>query len=134
MDTTNAAITDSLKTFFNDYREEVAAAYLFGSIARGTAKPGSDVDVAVLFSGEHQPSLLGPETRLRGELERRLGRGVDLIALNRAPPDLIHRVLRDGILLAVHDASARVRFEVDARNRYFDLLPHLKRYREGVRT
>jgi hypothetical protein len=35
-----------------------------------------------------------------------LGRPVDLVALKRAPADLVHRVLRDGVL--VFDASARV--------------------------
>jgi hypothetical protein len=43
--------------------------------------------------------------------------------------DLVHRVLRDGVLLLERDRSARIRFEVRARNDYFDLLPHLRRYR-----
>jgi hypothetical protein len=43
--------------------------------------------------------------------------------------DLAHRVLRDGLLLLERDRSARIRFEVRARNEYFDLLPHLRRYR-----
>lgn len=34
-------------------------------------------------------------------------------------------------LLLENDAAARVRFEVDARNRHFDLLPRLKRHRQG---
>jgi len=51
------------------------------------------------------------------------------VVLNRAPVDLVHRVLRDGILLLDRDPSGRIRFEVRARNEYFDLLPHLRRYR-----
>ena len=51
------------------------------------------------------------------------------MVLNRAPVDLIHRVLRDGILLKESDPSARIRFEVKARREYFDLLPILRRYR-----
>ena len=49
--------------------------------------------------------------------------------LDTAPPDLIHRVLRDGELVLDRDPSARVRFEVAARNAYFDLKPFLDRYR-----
>jgi len=43
--------------------------------------------------------------------------------------DLVHRVLRDSLLLAERDRSARIRFEVRSRNEYFDLLPFLRRYR-----
>jgi hypothetical protein len=49
--------------------------------------------------------------------------------LNTAPPDLVHRVLRDGVLVLERDASARIRFEVRARNEYFDLRPRLDEYR-----
>ena len=76
-------------------------------------------------------TLTGPLARLRGELERAVGREVDLVDLHTAAPDLIHRVLRDGRLLLERDASRRIQFEVAARNAYFDLLPHLRRYRRG---
>ena len=44
----------------------------------------------------------------------------------------MHRVLRDGILIDEADRAARIRFEVAARNEYFDLLPILQRYRRSV--
>jgi hypothetical protein len=59
---------------------------------------------------------------------------VDLLVLNRAPVDLIHRVLRDGILLHDRHPAARIRFEVKARNEYFDLLPYLRQYRRSTRS
>ncbi len=49
---------------------------------------------------------------MAADLEERLGQAVDLVVLNRAPVDLIHRVLRDGILVYERDRSARIRFEV----------------------
>ena len=107
----------------------MAAAYLFGSVARGTATPTSDVDVAILFSADPPRTIDGLHLGLEGELERGLGLPVQLVVLNRAPCDLIHRVLRDGVLLLDRDPSARIRFEVDARNRYFDLQPFVRRYR-----
>lgn len=55
------------------------------------------------------------------------------MVLNRAPVDLIHRVLRDGMLLHDRDPTARIRFEVKARNEYFDLLPYLRQYRRSTR-
>ena len=48
---------------------------------------------------------------------------VDVVVLNSAPSDLVHRVLRDGILVLERDRAARVRFEVRSRNDYFDMLP-----------
>ena len=40
--------------------------------------------------------------------------------------------MRDGQLLFDRDPAARVRFEVAARNAYFDILPMLERYRRGA--
>lgn len=107
----------------------VAAAYLFGSRARGDAAAGSDVDVAVLLTGADRGALLGPLSRLSGVLERELERTVDLIDMRVAPPDLVHRILRDGELVLDRIPDERVAFEVRSRNEYFDLLPHLERYR-----
>ena len=58
-----------------------------------------------------------------------LGLPVQLVALNRAPVDLVHRVLRDGKLIVDRDRGRRIRFEVKARNEFFDLQPVLARYR-----
>ncbi|HLX06943.1 MAG TPA: nucleotidyltransferase domain-containing protein, partial [Thermoanaerobaculia bacterium] len=45
-------IESELRAFFaaRAEAEGLAAAYLFGSVARGTSRPESDVDVGVLFS------------------------------------------------------------------------------------
>ncbi len=110
-------------------RSDVIAAYLFGSRARGAAREDSDVDVAVLIRGEPDSTLDGLGMDLLVDLERDLGRPVDLVVLNRAPTDLVHRVLRDGRLVLERDRSARIRFEVRARNEYFDMQPILRRYR-----
>ena len=111
-------------------RLAVAAAYLFGSVARGTAGRRSDVDVAVLYDGEPPPGFAGLGIPLGGELERLLGRTVDVVVLNQAPADLVHRILRDGRLLLDRNRSRRIAFEVRSRNEYFDLLPYLRQYRK----
>lgn len=107
--------------------DEVLAGYLFGSLARGDAREDSDVDVGVLLA--RVPSTLEERFGLESRLEERLGRPVQLVVLNGAPPDLVHRVLRDGRLVLERDRGARVRFEVAARNAYFDVQPILARYR-----
>jgi predicted nucleotidyltransferase len=109
--------------------DAIAAAYLFGSVARGTATATSDIDVAVLFTAEPSGTLAGLHLDLEAEIERAVGTPVQLVVLNRAPVDLVHRVLRDGMLVLDRDPSRRIRFEVRARNAYFDLKPHVDRYR-----
>lgn len=103
--------------------------YLFGSVARGDAGPDSDVDVGVLFSVEPAPTLDAPQFSLEAEMGRTLRRAVQVVALNRASADLVHRVLRDGKLILDRDPATRIRFEVRRRNEYFDLAPLRQRYR-----
>jgi hypothetical protein len=114
-----------------DDRENIVAVYLYGSRARGTAGPRSDVDVAVLYRTVPGPGLAALSLGLESDLESDLGASVQLLTLNSAPADLVHRVLRDGVLVLERDASARVAFEVRARNEYFDLEPYYREYRRG---
>jgi uncharacterized protein YutE (UPF0331/DUF86 family) len=55
---------------------------------------------------------------------------IQVVVLIRAPADLVHRVLRDGHL--VLDPAARIRFEVQRRNEYFDLAPGAGRSGRGA--
>ena len=65
---------------------ELIAAYVFGSVGRGEDGPDSDVDVAVLL--REPPGPMGLDA-IRRDLERGLGREVDLVDLHRAPADLV---------------------------------------------
>ena len=117
--------------------ERIAAAWLFGSRARGDHRPSSDVDVAVLLSADPEPGLAGLPVELEDALQDDVPLPVQVVVLNRASPDFVHRVLRDGVLLLDRDPSRRVAFEVRRRSEYFDLLPYLDQYRSpssaGVR-
>jgi hypothetical protein len=110
----------------------VVCAYLFGSAARGEERTSSDIDVAVLFEKPPAARLDAGPLDLEGALERALSRAVQLVVLNRAPADLVHRVLRDGRVVLDRDRAARIRFEVAKRNEYFDLEPIRRLYR-GMR-
>ncbi len=113
----------------------VVAAWLFGSVARGTAGPASDVDVAVLRDAVAPARTLDDlPLGLEDVLGRRLGRPVQVVELASAPDDLVHRVLRDGVLLVDRDPARRVRFEVRSRARYFDMAPIWRRYRAAGGT
>lgn len=120
-----------LRQLFADQRGALVCAYLFGSVARGDQTASSDVDVAVLFDPLPPRRLLGPMATLAGAIETVCGVRVDLVMLNDAAPDLVHRVLRDGLLLCEHDPARRIRFETAARAAYLDLQPYLEEYRRG---
>lgn len=109
--------------------DDLAAAWLFGSVARGDDDQRSDVDVAVLYQRDPPATFEGLPLRLEGELESLLGRRTEVISLNSAPVDLCARVLRDGVLLLDRNPALRIAFEVRTRNTWFDLQPVLRTYR-----
>jgi predicted nucleotidyltransferase len=123
------SLEDALREFFAAQPGGLLAAYLFRSAARGTAGARSDVDVAVLYAASPPATLEGLPLDLEDRVRHLVRRPVQVIVLNTAPVSLVHRVLRDGVLLLDRDPSSRIRFEVRARNEYFDLQPILARYR-----
>ena len=125
----NDDVVQPVIEYFRPRSAGLAAVYLYGSFARGTAGPDSDVDLGLLFTRMTPSTLDAQPYDVEADLERLLGRAVQVVALNRAPVDLRARVLRDGKLLADFDSSARIRFEVRTRNEAFDLEPILTRYR-----
>ena len=60
-------------------RYSVARVDLFGSVARGEGKPGSDVDLLVEFLPDSNPGLFEMGA-LKEDLEDRLGCRVDLVS------------------------------------------------------
>jgi predicted nucleotidyltransferase len=127
-----ASLIERLSELFATDPRGVMAAYLFGSCARGDARADSDVDVAVLYQTRPASTLAAQPFDVEDDLRGALGRPVQVIVLNGASPDLVHRVLRDGIPFLDREPAVRIRFEVSARNAYFDLRPILLRYRQAV--
>jgi predicted nucleotidyltransferase len=114
-------------------QEDVVAAYLFGSVARGRTHPASDVDVAVLLDPE-LPAMEQVERQLdlMAALDAMADRQVQITLLNRAPPVLIYQVLRDGVLLCERHPHERIAFEVHAIRIYLDLKPMLESLSERL--
>lgn len=106
---------------------DVVLAYLFGSVARGDAGPGSDVDIAVLFdSGLDARALVERQLDLMVALDRFADREVQVTVLNRAAPRLAHEVVLEGRVLCERDPDARVDFEVRVMRTYLDLAPMMQ--------
>ena len=110
---------------------DIVAAYLYGSVARGTQRFDSDVDVALLLDSDPPDTLESLRLDLAARIEEKTGQPVQIVILNRTPCDLAHRVRRDGQLLIDRAPRRRIAWEVKSRNEYFDMEPIRRLYRHG---
>ncbi len=92
-----SAIKQLLRT-----HDKVEAAWLFGSVAHGEAKPTSDLDVAVLG---REPLSASEKKELMEKLAQATGRPVDLIDLQTTHGPIVGRVLQDGVRLFCDDTT-----------------------------
>ncbi|HXV21825.1 MAG TPA: nucleotidyltransferase family protein [Desulfuromonadales bacterium] len=67
---------------------------LFGSVARGEERPGSDIDILVEFE---RVGGLFEFVRLKNYLEKTLGQPVDLVTPDALKPQLREKILRESI-------------------------------------
>ena len=100
----------------------VANAVLFGSRARGSERPDSDVDVAVeLIPGA--PRDVRALGGLAARLEAATGRSIGFVLLDEASPPLAYRIFRDGRMLIERDHAVLVRRKARAILDYLDFKP-----------
>jgi predicted nucleotidyltransferase len=101
-----------------DALREAGAAFalVFGSQARGTAGPDSDLDIAAYWTGEAPASW-----------DVELPAGVDLVVLNDAPLELAGTIALEGQVLIEPDAVARVRWVARTRRIWLDERPRFER-------
>lgn len=110
----------------------VASVYLFGSVAEERAHRESDVDLAVLLSRAAHPGAaerFDAGLRLAGALQAELGRTVDLLVLDDAPPLLGRHVVTHGRRLLCRDDAADFAYVCGVQLRAADLEPWLRRMR-----
>jgi len=101
---------------------KLAYALVFGSRARGSALPKSDLDVAVgLAAGVRLDAHEVGD--LVSTLEQATGRTIDLVLLDEAPPALAYRAFRDGRVLLERDHGALVERKTRAILDYLDFQP-----------
>ncbi len=115
-------------------KQKVILAYLFGSQAKGKIGPLSDIDIAISF-GESVQANERFELRLEtlGQLTDLFKTDkIDLVVLNDAPPLLIHRILKEGILIFSDNHKKRLEFEVKAVLKYLDWKPYLEKFTAEV--
>ncbi|SIN79252.1 hypothetical protein SAMN05444368_1963 [Acetomicrobium flavidum] len=108
-------IEAKLRDFFA--MQDIKLAFLIGSYAKGTARPDSDVDVAVLFGRSFDVKQV---LDLKEQLTELVGVDVDLVVLDSVGPVMKMQVLKTGILLHA-EKGAYEQFFVSTVNEYDDL-------------
>ncbi len=101
---------------------DIAAAYLFGSVARGDATERSDVDVALLVAPGADPDAVCGQVSDALCCRLRTDRA-DVVSLRDVPVPVRYRVVRDGLLVACRDRALLERFVTDTVLQYLDFKP-----------
>jgi predicted nucleotidyltransferase len=130
--TANDPVEEALRQALEG-RKDVRLALLFGSRARGRARPDSDADVAVLGKGL---DLLA----LASDLSRAADVEVDVVSLDDPGYPLLNALLRDGLLL--HEAEpgtaaawrSRAWLQAETDRPWFERMrdAYLRRLAEGL--
>lgn len=108
MTNTHATDIDELAPEVLSYLPEIKALYVFGSRAKGEARPDSDLDLAVLV-GTELPATKLWETAQR--LASRIGMEVDLVNLGKASTVMQMQVINSGRRLYCADEQICGEFE-----------------------
>jgi predicted nucleotidyltransferase len=98
--------------------EECAYALLFGSLARGTFKEYSDIDIAIKF--KKGDDYLNKTLRIMSKLSIKLNTDVDVIPLNISDTIIKYEIYSNGILLFCKDYNEYMDDHVNAIDEYLD--------------
>jgi predicted nucleotidyltransferase len=112
----------------------VELVYLFGSRARGEARPDSDLDLALRFAP-------GSSTDEREQIRRKriatltdalgeLGERTDILDLDHASSSLAFRIVREGRCIHACSQRAQVSFVSSVARRYDDDAPRRRLFQE----
>ena len=101
-------------------RGDLALAVVFGSVARGEARPESDLDVAIQPAAQFSAV---DEARLVEALARATGREVDLVRLDRVEDVVLRREIARGLPIREAVPGEFARFAADAMLVWLDLAP-----------
>lgn len=98
-----------------DVLPQARAAWLFGSAANGTLRDDSDMDIAVTL-----PKKLTTHEYIAAtlQLEKTLGREIDLLDFTRLATIMQYQIITTGILLFTHEPVQTWKYNAFVQNEY----------------
>ncbi len=126
MEPTADQIADIVQQALNAAAPQTVFAVLFGSCARATMRPFSDIDIGLFF--DHEPDLLTLGD-IAGRIEAHAGRPVDIVLLRglaERDPEFAFNIADEGVLLRESRPHAFAAFKKEAFLYYLDTV-HLRR-------
>ena len=109
---------DDLKKLIGTMKE-VEFAYLFGSYAKGTQTPYSDVDIALYL--KERCNTFDTKLKVHHKLEITLHKEIDVVILNNAKNfNLLEDIFRLGVILKDTEDDSRMMFELRKEHEILD--------------
>lgn len=121
--------TKILSTIFRQY-PEIAAVYLFGSMATGKVHQESDLDLAIV---EKDKAIWGKKLDILADLIREGFDNVDLVFLGKADIVLQYEAVRMNRVIYQCRDFDRGEFYSRIVRKYLDFYPYLKVQREAYK-
>jgi predicted nucleotidyltransferase len=114
--------------------KDIVAAYLFGSVARGREREGSDVDIAILLDERQgKPDRKAILDRLLPALGRALRKDVHLLILNDASYLARMEVFAKGRLICVRDERELAVFRMVSFSLFAEFAPWLRSMQQKLK-
>jgi len=138
LDMEKSQIIKNIVTILNE-RSDILFGYIHGSFS--SSDNPRDIDVAFFIDPGLYEELsadgklnIGYTIPLEMELERRIGKKVDVQILNDAPLGFQYRVINSGTLVTDKDSNIRADFECLTRVKYYDFQPRVEEYLREIIT
>lgn len=104
--------------------QELKLAIIYGSVAAGTMRPNSDIDLALLFD---QPLSAERKMKITASLERKTLRTVDIVDLSRISGAILKHVLCKGKILIQNEEGLFTRLAKTMIYNQTDMMPYVNR-------
>lgn len=116
MDTAEIKLTDEQRRTLGGLG--VVLCYVHGSVAAGTARADSDVDIAILFERQPEDPIQATTAIIQALDAFAPGREIDVATLNDASPLLAQSVAARGTLLYARSSDDVLRFQMHTMHEY----------------
>lgn len=122
---TRQDIIDRLKDYFS-HDDDIEMVLLYGSVAKGTFNPKSDIDIALYSKNELSFEVLA---KIQTELAIIFDREIDVADLKKAEGTFLYQIMTNAVKIKFEE-NIYVRYAMKALYFYEDFLPILRRTQE----